>query len=135
MSKNARYLTKALANTGALAKWPKICPKCKIIGPKWEEILLKLLNNCQKLAKYLAISRTSGSYRMFGQSRISAFFDCRRFGRIIGRIVGWRFCRRKIRFNTGKQKYSISQKSLSCLLLYTGSGHGKLWQGNAGNCL
>ena len=100
VSKDARYLTEALVSTGALAKRPEICPKCKHICPKREELLLKLPHICPKMAEYLAISRTSGSYRMFGQSRISAFFGCRRFGRIIGRIVGRTFCRRKIRLNT-----------------------------------
>ena len=105
MSKNAGYLTKALANTGALAKLPEIRPNCKHIWPKWEEILLKFLENYKKLAEYLAIGRTFGSYRMFGQSRIFAFFGCRRFGRIIGRIVGRTFCRRKIRLNTGAMAF------------------------------
>ena len=51
--------------------------------------------------------------------------------------AAWEFPRENLKLGkvSSKQEYNISQKSVSCLLLYTGSGHGKLWQGNAGNCL
>ena len=51
--------------------------------------------------------------------------------------AAWEFPRENLKLGkvSSKQEYNISQRSVSCLLLYTGSGHGKLWQGNAGNFL
>ena len=51
--------------------------------------------------------------------------------------AAWEFPREDLKFEkvSIKQEYSISSEYLTCLLLYAGSGYGKLWQGNTGICL